>query len=653
MTRSLDVVLDQVQKGTHGQAGVWRDLSTAVYAGCLVPVIGPEISVRNLFGSQVQLEERKRFVDMLHSDLLRHLDGQLGGRGDLTPAGDIDFDVLYLRLARGFLLSMASDEYEPTNGSGAVVGSSEQLKGFQLAIARLAVGCTRVWSLRARQEPKGVLEETMESRAVVSESHVVDPRELEAFWRSLEDAVIAAHDLAEDATQPDELRGEFVYLRVLRLAWELTGPDSAFWANAERRARLVECMYGAHTDGRAGHDYSNLGWALSETGAESDEPGEDPGVRLSHVRWLSNLLRHTLVSNTRAYRTPSETAFALTLAPDDCRLGRTTLDPSAACYWQPEDGADGLGRADETLLRELLERACLDGTGGLRKPTGLHQALARLVHLSMQRAREKRLEHGDASEPRGGLIISTSLDLEMEVALAELELPFHVLVPVHLNVADDASAEADGPFLEYVGWLWGSYEPLSPEQRTPEALTHPRWYGFDPPTALDRVNLPRKQREEWTFTQNGPLLIKACGSPLHALPENKWASGQGIAKEGFKARAWHRLIVGETDVLDFMEAGAPEALGLPERLMEQEVFFFGQDVSSVGRRLQDYAVRAAGSAKTPNARTRVQPHPALAFGIDRAPWRNALGYMGFDSSVATDRSGLRKVVKLIVERVVA
>ena len=122
--------------------------------------------------------------------------------------------------------------------------------------------------------------------------------------------------------EPHGLQLEWVYCKLLLLGSHIFGgPETVpLWQDGPRgitdrdpqefideHAEMIDSLKKGERE---------TGWAMEAQGgprAKKEEHGFKHGLRLTHVLWVENLVRHVLLAGSRAYRTSGQLAFLLSL----------------------------------------------------------------------------------------------------------------------------------------------------------------------------------------------------------------------------------------------------------------------------------------------------------------------------------------------------
>jgi hypothetical protein len=482
---------------------------------------------------------------------------------------------------------------------------------FQLALARLAILCTWVWGAGLCRTPEPLGLQPVETPIVLDIR--TDPYEKYRWLlaMSVGTCIDIAATLAEDSalwTDHQGLAIESIYPRLMRLAAEFYGDFQEFTSYLGDAGIDEEQFKGRHT--RLLEQFPDVTGFCTTDGSQvvCVLPQHEAGVRASNIVWLQSLLRHTLASGTRAYRSRAELAFALSLT----REGEVTV-PNRLNKLYEITGVDAPDHA--VVLKGIVDNLSYCSTADddshlPRVPTPFHVGLAKALVLNMERfattdksktresdklgggrtSTEEKLREWDAQ----GIVINTGLDLELERAFEGLGIDYHVLVPVFIDSgadvwddpdngndseADDEDDDADDDLDR--GWALGTFDARR-ERETGWCLL---------PTAVRTEQLIAAG----ALSVARPLIIKLFGSPLHEVHE-----AQTLKGTKYEGRVFPRLILSETDVLATLVETIPvfddwkrDDKGGAKRPKGMSLFFFGQDVSNWSDRVHLYTVEEA------------------------------------------------------------
>ena len=250
------------------------------------------------------------------------------------------------------------------------------------------------------------------------------------------------------------------------------------------------------------------------------------------VTWLTDVLWHAMTFDAAMYPRVDELALQAALVDESGSAVPTRHGepPSVVRRDRDRSLADAVKRAVQRGFREQdsSRRRTFYGTVA-RALTAQHRVWER-----------DRGPNGPA------VAIVTSFDLELERALFELGVAYHVAIPVFVPRAP----LADGTEVGAVEWRVGRFKGWRNCSATITDLcvpAGPRWWGFGelthtgPPTS----DMSRQQRDDVEHLANwieGPLILKLNGSPLHDLRE---------VDQGPNAPR-HAAVLGEFDYLQVM-----------------------------------------------------------------------------------------------------
>jgi len=299
--------------------------------------------------------------------------------------------------------------------------------------------------------------------------------------------------------------------------------------------------------------------------------------------WLEHLLQFTLLSETRAFRTRHEIAFALSLGDPGVGIPRIPSDPFEVGLLYSE-----IDLADSSTLIHLIQHASRDDVGSPRPPGSFHRTLARIVRRNLD-----MLEERDPVEARKQIVISLGMDLSMERALEEQFDEYSVLVPVFaiLRAGDSPRKKRGAPASEDEGG------GEAPPRNSDWLLAHVRKADGVFTTAWQDVRVSPHNLGD----SPGPLLIKLFGSPCHSLPEASTLGNPNLDTE-IAPNPIHRLVLDEMELLNLLLRLTPEEghlHGLVDRLERSQLFFFGESTLSWGDRVPYLMVDKIQGSKSP------------------------------------------------------
>lgn len=382
-----------------------------------------------------------------------------------------------------------------------------------------------------------------------------------------------------------ELDMAAIRARILRLLAESVGSEGArtFWETKEPDyAELLEeigahaliCDYGAAT----GFDHTCEGRSWAQITVHC-------GIGWQHVVWLEQLLRHTIVIQTRVHLAQSELAFALSL------FDRTAVEAERYRYVIPP--------ADPRLERSALYEVGLAWTGTEGAlPESLAVVLGRceqtdrraekvdhLFHTGLANLLAVQAEHAIAcNRPSPTVALSLGFDRELERALARRMQPggrFVLVLPV-----------------EEVG-----------TQRGRDNGSGQSWLVCDchcceesPGYAVTRAGITVGDSMPGDIPLAGvPVVVKLAGAPLERIQDFKGVSP-----------SWRqRIVLDEYDLfLRYVGKGSGLPRVLSEALEGSRMFFIGMENRNPTDRAHFYAIDA-NVAPPSDAKSRI------AAGVDR------------------------------------
>lgn len=247
-----------------------------------------------------------------------------------------------------------------------------------------------------------------------------------------------------------------------------------------------------------------------------------PEARLSGttVEWLTDVLWHVLIFDSPCYPTREELALQVSLA-DDVKSPIQKVELTALTSGGIDQDWERYGYAMSRTLSGLR-----GGSAPVPEVGALHRELAASLNLSYHRWREER-GSSDALSPLP-LAITLTTDLEMERSLATDAHGsgfYHVAFPMILTNVNHNSRG-------HVRWVVGKFRAgLTSGPELWSQLTHPvgQWELLN--DVAEGIRLAAFSRLAPVL--QGPLLLKANGSPLHFVAE-PLVDNQKIA-DGFVA----------------------------------------------------------------------------------------------------------------------
>lgn len=523
-------------------SSAWAAIATTAAVGRFVPVIGFDVAASTNYSDaramtpgappqapSVQKRERK-LVERRLAALREHLQRM----GDERAA----------QFIAGVQRSIAAD------GEAEEITPNDALFEFELAVARLTAALTFEWAGDLSRNP-----------APLKDGHtmsIVEASEEDSFGR-----VRAALDAALRLRQHEDLPGTFrsvdaywVYVKLLIFVAETVGSSAAFWQGSEDPSFVTRHKAAINDDVTLCGN--SCGWNASGAGVPELAPlpgsRRSTGVEFSHLVWLEELLWFALLSQTRAYRTRAQVAFALSLDDEGAGIPRLPADPfEMGLLYSRLD----VREIDD--LASIMKHCSTDEDGLPRPPGAFHLALAKMFQ-----------RHAVNTSLKPAIIFALGMDLDMERALATWFGSYRVLIPVYLPLKElnAGAAEERGKSLDHTkkAWLLLTVTKRGPEEDAEWDLAGE---GID-------------------LQQGGPVVIKLYGSPAHDLPLLTECRNQELVRNTYDPSRppMHRLVLDELELMSAVSGQPSEAEmpGFVTRFKESMFFLFGDDALSWGDR---------------------------------------------------------------------
>jgi len=559
-----------------------KHLDKAVKRGVLVPILGFGVSTSPTWAdAPLERDELVRFF------------GQQGGRSmQAAELHKIDLQTHLVSEALadkikeqefGSLASYLKNLRNPRRGCVPLEMLSQGITGLQKDVTFLGYVLTVVWAEGLKINPRPLGLDFADKPA--GAKHATEKGLDVALRNCLNDCMQLWNSSAWKEAEAPQLRLEWIYEKLLLLAARIYATlREDFWQVASDPD-----FAGKHRDFIEYHE-SRCGWTwpLGEAmPLVAPCHHTDPGLHLSYVLWVEALRRHCLRAGTRAYRTRQEVAFLLALDNKIEDLPNVTADPFESGL---VNRVDKEVEQDLKTLKDLYEFCSFAPDGSPRVPGALHQALARLVRQSDVNDRNQRASQSQGGRKRHAvlpsslkcrqIILSMSLDLEMERAIEKEYREYRVMVPALVPlrpVKTPPPGRTPSPDSRRYGETWLLGEFTSGSSRDAREAT-----GWK---LVADVN-------EDAEPNDGPLIVKLFGSPLHELgTTSQFCSGYIDSEPALPLH--HRVVVDEADLLKRLFMLLPkEAGGLVERVRSCVLFFFGQDAVTWSERARFFMVRA-------------------------------------------------------------
>lgn len=463
----------------------------------------------------------------------------------------------------------ASSAIEATTPKACSSAGCAQLLSLQVALTSAAAVMTREWAaaLKASPTPAG----TTWLDPIVTRDEATDDLP-DSLRRCLDNAL----ELIQVKPAPGALQFRdlnYIYVKLLRLVRDVLGSSKAFWRKDDDDAFAERHRSWMRTKGRR----VDCGWrpegSIPVPQYSGDMSESMTGIRLSHLLWLENLLRFTVLSQTRAYRTLADIAFALSLDDPGIGIPRMPADPLEIGLLYERRETEALEAKE---LARLVKYCSANENGDHRRPGAFHRALARLLRFYESKPR------ADGSK-RIPIVLVLGIDLEMEHALEEEYDCYQVLMPVLLPKdvrppdwgapdSEDGGELAEQPDKS---WLFGTFT------RQEDGFVSD-WGLFG---------------SSGNWEERGPLVIKLFGSPAHDVPPIGEISGDTSLYDVTKSPI-HHVVLDETEMIDAILHTRDEMEileGLFERFSSSMMFCFGNDAVSWGDRAPYRVVSAIRS----------------------------------------------------------
>jgi len=634
----------------------WTAVKDAAGAGEFVPVLGLEISclpaygdapvsVAAFYGQEAEspvcaqtkeLEEVARrkceIIGYLRAAVesevaLTNLQKRFNGRW-IT-----DVDEKLARRLQDYLTASSSalDSNECALGEGL---DDPDLRFIDLKIdlVNLALSLTQAWTTWLSEEASPISRIQGDTPAQV---RFADNEDVNLYLAACVDhcAVLLGKANKNEWEPPANLHIEWIYQKLLLLASQVFGsaPD-LFWVQGGKwsPARIAAGNFVGRHAGFIRRFPVATNWALDE-GDESPHAISQPkaGVRLSHALWVDRLLSHVLFAGTHAHRTSGQLAFLMSMHEKITELPNLTADPFEVGLLYAYADDQGMSALKEAL--ENSERVLAEGALVPRPPDAFHIAVARIFRdtidglergaapvnpepgIAGKMRTQKPKEDGQAENRKSlaakkQIIVSLSLDREMERALErELDV-YRLLVPVWLPLRN-SDTRAEGGETSHGTWMYGTFRRIADsEPRTFECL------GW-----VDVESKDGNERPATSLVGDGPLLVKLFGSPLTDVGTvQDYQSRPNIDLSG-KGEIRPRVVLDEGELLRLLFSAVPDQVsGLRDALLRSKMFFFGQDAVTWSDRIPFLMMESLRGSEG-ESRTRSNPVASTDGGATDPP----------------------------------
>jgi hypothetical protein len=551
---------------SHSTEQTWTKIMAAAKSGDFIPVLGFDVAASIDYADAVPMGDFNDDDDPEQGPSVQfveeaRIEAQLRAIGEILQA--LPEDDSHWEEAAGPYLNPLTDQW----AHGCSTGRTDSeppcgpLLNLQVALVSTAARMTQVWATALRDSPTSA-GTTWLSRSVPT-AEAVDT------FDSLRVCLDKAHELTLLKPAPGSLRNRdvnYIYVKLLRLTKDVVDDRKVFWKKDDADNFADRHKTWMRTTGRQ----VDCGWSL-----DSDIPTPrrttDSGIRLAHLIWLENLLRFTLLSQTRAHRTRSDIAFALSLNDPGIDIPKMPADPfEIGLLYERHEAREA------TELARLMKYCSTSNEGERRRPGTFHTALARIMRFYESKPR------ADGSK-RIPIMLVLGADLEMESALEQEYDRYQVLVPVLLpkdgRTAGWGRSEEDEPDGDEVqsdkSWLMGTFS------RRDEGFVG-EWEVIGSSAA---------------WQERGPLVIKLFGSPAHDLPVIGEISGDTSLYDIGRTPI-HHVVLDEMEMIDAIVHTRDEMErleGLYDRFASSMMFCFGYDAISWGDRAPYLVVSAIRS----------------------------------------------------------
>lgn len=551
----------------------WKEIELAGNTATFVPVLGfelsclpeynrvPEKAQKKLGKLSPQLQELARQNIRIHA-ICGHLSG-----GDRLP---MDYLKQFEPREKPKVAPEAQDELVASKTFLMLLGN----------LARLATALMACWGRWISEKPRPIGSTYQDTVAKFEENEEEEGEEGEGgnchavthMRRCLNCCSELKRQIDENKFKevPNALEINWVYKKLLWFASEVFEPDKLWEASNPCYYENNCCGEKGTTGFREKHAQFVFEYSEDTNWGEDFKVLNRPcstGVHFSNLLWLQSLIRHLLLSGTRAFRTREELAFLLSLNDEIKQLPDAAADPFEIGLLFPPPTA-----TDKQTLNYVLSY-CEGNSSKDRVPQPFYRALALFLlqkrnrACSMAEKTEDPLKRSeDLRRANTQVILSMCLDREMERAIASVYARFRIAIPVNLPlISGDIQAS----------WLVGDCvkceEPELPGYRVVE------WF-----------NLENYAKTNLVF--DGPLVVKLFGSPL----ERPVLSPAAIMSNNidFEKEPTHRLVLDETALLSSLFELIPENYGdLLSYLAGSQLFFFGQNAIRWSERVPFFMVR--------------------------------------------------------------
>lgn len=537
----------------------WKNIEKAASSAKFVPVIGLDFSCSPEY-SKIPPDVKKKFDchSSQRAELARqhvHIDAILERFSD--SASD-NLCKAYLKSFRP--ISVTQQECIDSE-SKTYYDAHPEFIMLQANLIRLATSLVLDWSKEFSLNPWPI-------GPIFKERPVELSSDFHSSYKNMRRTLNCCSVLWESSTKDDSfflnsLRIEWIYAKLLMFSSEVFDANT-LWNQPDPCHEEKKCCIAESGRSFKERHIRYLGdWRDRTNWTVDFKPRhrrDDIGVTFSHILWLQSLIRHLLLSGTRAYRTAEELSFLLSL---DDMAGVELPDASV----DPFEIALLAGRTDGDMdsLRGLLSYC----EGNNRSPHLFYWALARYLrfmrtHMVVNNDNNDRnyMERKSSELWERQVVLSICLDRELERGIAKEFDKFRILIPVRISLRDGKNSN------DKASWLIGECK------RNPS-----NGIGYEVEKWIHAESDHKSDLQH-----DGPLLIKLFGSPLEILPHPKnlfpdGSNARYLYSRDSDSRIKHRLVLDETELISSLFRLIPHYADLIDFLKKTNMFFFGQHVT--------------------------------------------------------------------------
>ncbi len=374
-----------------------------------------------------------------------------------------------------------------------------------------------------------------------------------------------------DGKNMDLLHIEWIYCKLLYLFSQIFYPHELWDAGCSpcqapgKKDKVLSCYVSGQCDELSQNQFSNVhsrlirtlsgetNWEVNYNNIEVKESPRTIFIDLNHIQWLQRLIRHLLLHQTRRFRTREELAFMLSLNDEVKGLAGETSDPfELGSLFAIKD------QFDIRLLKETLKYC--EGDDEPNPPQPFSWSLARMLK-----------QYPSSNSLGKHILLSLSLDRELERAMSYWFDSFHLLIPV--NITEESRGQE-------TGWLLG-YCTSEKDQNTQKPIGR---YTIDKWQMIYRDVL-KNDGSVWQESK-GPLIVKLFGAPLEDIPESN--DLRYDKKEDEIIEIQHRIVLDESRLWKSLsdQLELPGDVNTPTGTAFR--CFFGQDAIRWSERLPFY-----------------------------------------------------------------